>query len=408
MRRPSPTQPAAPAPPPFAVEVPLGPAVIPRLLPALTRALEGGPAVLPLPHAPAALRSALVGALQPQQALDQHGIALVVPTSGSTGEPKGVLLSAAAVLASVSATTERLGGPGRWLLALPATHVAGLMVLARSVLGGNTPVALDLTDGFDPEAFAVASMRVFADSPARRYTSLVPRQLAAILDDGEASLDALTGYDAVLVGGSATHAELLERARAAGARIVTTYGLTETCGGCVYDGLPLDGVRVAVAPNGRIRLGGPVLASGYRLRPDLGADAFADGWFATADAGRLEPDGRLTVLGRLDDVAVSGGVNVPLSAVDAAVSSHPEVREAVAVAVADAEWGQRIVVTVVPVDATHPPTLESIRTHVARRAPAAYAPKELFVIDALPTLPGGKIDRRAVADRLRSQDGPAA
>lgn len=379
------------------VEVPLRPAVVPRLLPAVATALAGGSALLPLPTAPAAVRDGLLSEFAPRKPLEKD-VAFIVPTSGSTGRPKGALLTAAAVRSSAEATLDRLGGPGRWLLALPATHIAGLMVLARSVVAGTEPVAVDLSDGFDPELFAAASVQVFA-AGGRRYTALVPRQLSCLLDAGGAPLSALTGYDRVLIGGAAADGALLDRARKAGVEIVTTYGMTETCGGCVYDGVPLDGVRVELAADGRIRLAGPTLAHGYRLRPDLD-DAFGDGWFTTSDLGSLDGDGRLTVLGRADDVAVSGGENVPLAAVDLAVASHPDVAEALSVAVPDAEWGERVVVAVVPADPGQPPSLDDIRAHVRERHPVAYAPKELHVLDALPTLPGGKTDRRALAARL--------
>jgi O-succinylbenzoic acid--CoA ligase len=222
-----------------------------------------------------------------------------------------------------------------------------------------------------------------------------------ILDAGGAAVDALSAYDAVLVGGSAAAPGLLDRARDDGIRVVTTYGMTETCGGCVYDGLPLDGVRLATTDDGRVRICGPVLARGYRLRPDLTAEAFTDGWFTSADVGRIHPDGRLEVCGRADDVAVSGGVNVPLIAVDAVVGDHPGVAAVATVALQDADWGQRVVAVVVPRDPDHPPTLESVRAHVMRRAPAAHAPKSLVIVDALPVLPSGKVDRRRLAEHLR-------
>jgi O-succinylbenzoic acid--CoA ligase len=386
-----------------ALRVPLGPAVLRRIFPAVAAALEGGPALLPVPGRPAAVRDAMLRVLRPSTPVEEiegDPVALVVPTSGSSGEPKGVLLGAAAVTAAAHATHARLGGPGRWLLALPATHVAGLMILVRSVVADTEPAAVDLTDGFDPESFAAASVHVLGGT-GRRYTALVPRQLGMILDAGGAAVEALTAYDAVLVGGSAAAPGLLDRARDHGVRVVTTYGMTETCGGCVYDGFPLDGVRLATTDDGRVRICGPVLARGYRLRPDLTAEAFTDGWFTSADVGRIHPDGRLEVCGRADDVAVSGGINVPLIAVDAVVGDHPGVAAVATVALQDADWGQRVVAVVVPRDPDHPPTLESVRAHVMRRAPAAHAPKSLVIVDALPMLPSGKVDRRGLAEHLR-------
>lgn len=385
-----------------AIGVPLGPAVLRRILPAVASALAGGPALLPLPEYPAPVRDRLLAALRPSLPVEQADdpVALVVPTSGSTGEPKGVLLGAGALRTSANATHARLGGPGRWLLTLPATHVAGLMVLVRSVVADTEPVSVDLSRGFDPESFAAASVHVLRSTTTRRYTALVPHQLSVVLAAGGAALDSLTAFDAVLVGGSASAAGLLERARSAGVSVVATYGMTETCGGCVYDGLPLDGVRVSTTGDGRVRIAGPTLARGYRLRPELTGQAFADGWFTTADLGHLDADGRLLVYGRVDDVAVSGGVNVPLAAVDAVVASHPGVAQVSAVALPDPEWGQRVVAVVVPRDPADPPTLGSVRAHVQRHAPAAHAPKELVVLHALPTLSGGKIDRRALTARL--------
>lgn len=385
--------------PVHALTIERGSDVLDQMLPVLADALDSGPALLPLPDGPQPLRESVTAALRPDQPLDGDA-ALVVPTSGSTGEPRGVLLPAAAVRASVAATHERLGGPGRWLLALPATHIAGLMVLARSVVAGTAPRALDLRGGFDPEEFVTATARLGGNLAARRYTALVPAQLVTLLEDGNATA-ALAGYDAVLLGGSAAPATLVERAREAGVNIVTTYGMTETSGGCVYDGVPLDGVSIETLPDeaGRIILRGPMLATGYRLRPDLTDEAFVDGWFRTSDAGEFS-NGVLQVTGRLDDVVISGGVNVPLAAVDAALAMVPGIADAAAVAVDDPRWGRRIVAVAVPDAAAQPPTLESVRSAVANIHPAAYVPKELVLVHSLPTLPSGKVDRRALAELL--------
>lgn len=379
------------------VDVPADDSVVGALVPAIDAALGGGAPVVPLPSSPAPLRKQLAAELRPDLPPETADIAAILPTSGATGVPKGVLLSATAIAASARATEKRLGGPGSWLLALPATHVAGFMVLARSVIAGTTPRAIDLSAGFDPAQFAAGSADLATTSAQRRYTSLVARQLALIVDAGGAALDALAGYDAVLVGGSAIPPELVDKATEAGANVVRTYGMTETCGGCVYDGVPLDNVRVDLTDDDVVRITGPVLASGYRGRPDLTQMAFGDGWFRTADLGRVSPEGHLTVLGRSDDVAISGGVNVPLVAVDQAVGSHPQVQDAVAVALPDDQWGQRVVVLVVPADPNQPPSLRSIRSHVKTQAPSAYAPQEVVVTETLPTTPSGKVDRRAAA-----------
>ena len=379
--------------------VPTGPQALDIVLPALAAALDGsGPALLPLPADPAEA-ARLVSALRPDDpaAPLEHDAALVVPTTGSTGEPKGALLPGAALTASAVATSARLGGPGRWLLALPLTHVAGLQVLTRSLLAGTVPAVLDLTAGFRPEEFAEATARLTAG--ARRYTSLVPTQLTRLLDAGGPAVVALCAYDAVLLGGAAPPPALLRRARSLGVRIVTTYGMSETCGGCVYDGRPLDGVRVEVGPDGRVRLSGTVLFTGYRLRPDLTAAALDQGRLVTSDLGRITADGRLEVLGRADDVVVSGGENVALPRVEAALLEHPLLREAAVIAVPDAEWGQRVVAVVVP--HAQPPSLAELRTWVGQRLGRAAAPIGVLVLDALPLAGPGKVDRAA----LRRQVG---
>jgi O-succinylbenzoic acid--CoA ligase len=374
--------------------------VLDRLLPAISGALTGGPAVLPITMPvqgnPPALHESVVSALRPDLPVNDQ-IAMVVPTSGSTGAAKGVELSRSALVASAEATHRRLGGNGTWMLALPVSHIAGLMVLVRSAVAGTSPTAIDLSGGFRPDSFLAASQALFATRPGRAYTALVPRQLSRIIQAGGPAVAALAQFDAVLLGGSALHPDLAAKASAAGVNIVATYGMTETSGGCVYNGQPLENVQVDTVDDGVLRISGPMLAAGYRLRPDLTEAAFSDGWFRTADLGVVAPDGAVTISGRSDDVAISGGVNVSLAAVDVAIESHPGVREAAAVAVPDASWGERIVAVVVATDPRHPPSRQSIRAHVKSRAPAAYAPQEVVVTDSIPTTPSGKVDRRAVA-----------
>ncbi|MDC7122225.1 o-succinylbenzoate--CoA ligase [Cellulomonas fimi] len=391
------------------------------LLDALAAALDGtGPAVRPLaspdlgeqPDAsaaaadvrPAATRARPVttsaGPAAPRPAATQAAhvderVAVVVRTSGSTGEPREVLLSGAALRASATATERRLGGPGRWLLALPTHHVAGLQVLARSVLAGTAPVVVP-PGPFRPAAF-VEAVTGFGTTD-RRYASLVPTQLVRLLDD-PAATTALTTFDAVLLGGAATAPDVLARAHAAGVRVVTTYGMTETCGGCVYDGVPLEGVDVTLDDAGRVLLSGPVLADGYRGRPDLDADAFValpDGRRAlrTHDLGRLD-DGVLAVLGRADDVLVTGGAKVAPAAVEAVLAGLDGVREACVVGVPDAEWGQAVVAVVVPREGDVP-TLDAVREAVARRLGPPSAPRHLLAVRELPLRGPGKVDRAAV------------
>jgi O-succinylbenzoic acid--CoA ligase len=306
----------------------------------------------------------------------------VIATSGSSGAPKQVVLSRDAVLASAQASAARLGGSGAWLLALPSSYVAGLNVMVRSLVAGHRPMVLG--DGL-PRDLAVEG----------GYLSLVPTQLRRWLDE-PADADALAAFAAVLVGGGPVDGSLKERARDAGIRLVATYGMAETCGGCVYDGLPLDGVGLALATDGRVRLSGPVLFDGYLDEPTATAQVLVDGWFHTSDAGRLDADGRLQVLGRVDDMVVSGGVNVPAAAVAARLREHPAVAAAEVLGVADAEWGQRVVAVLTLVDPVEDLGLDEARDWVGEKHPRSWAPRELVVVPALPMLPNGKVDRLAV------------
>ena len=315
------------------------------------------------PEVVAAVREWLLADAEPEP--------LVVETSGSTGRPKRVLLSRRAVVASATATHERLGGPGRWLLTLPASYVAGLQVVVRSLLAGHEP--------------AVAGDDLAADAAGCRYVSLVPTQLHRML---ATHAPTLAGFDAVLLGGGPIDPALRANAEAAGVRVVATYGSSETSGGCVYDGLPLDGVRVTVdEADGRIRIAGPVLFDGYDGDPELTARTLVDGWFVTADTGRMT-DGRLEVLGRVDDVVISGGVNVPTPAVARRLRAHPGVEAVEVVGADDAEWGQRVVAFVVG-----SLSLDEARDWVAAEHPRTWAPREVVVLDALPLLANGKVDR---------------
>jgi o-succinylbenzoate---CoA ligase len=367
----------------------------PRLVELLAAALDGtGPAILPLDAGlPPGRLGELIEALAPDSVEDERGVnrprsvrnpgvaedtAVVIGTSGSTGAPKGVELSAAALRHSAQASLARVGArPGeRWLCCLPVTHVAGLQVLVRSLVSGSEPLLADRADAATLAASGCS------------HVSLVPTQLQRLLESEVDISISLGGFSSVLLGGAAAPAGLLAAARAAGVPVVTTYGMTETCGGCVYDGMPLDGVRVEIGDDERIWLGGPVLFTRYRGA----AGAPEDGWFRTGDLGRLDEAGRLTVRGRADDVINTGGHKVVPGEVAAALESCPGVRDVAVMGQPDPEWGERVVAVVAPADPADPPGLELLRLHVRERLPRYAAPSRVVMVDAVPMLPSGKHD----------------
>lgn len=398
---------------------------------ALRRAWDDGAAVLPLPwEAPPADITRLVEQLRPARLIrrdgeDRHhapgpalglpeGSALVVPTSGSTGAPKAVVLSHAALQAATQASLTRLGAQQgeRFALALPLHHVAGLQVVLRAWACATEPYLVD--DPGDPTALAAAAA-------ATEHVSLVPTQLARLLQREE-TRRAAAAWRTVLVGGAALDPDLAQAAAAAGVNVIVSYGMTETAGGCVYDGRPLDGTAVAIGVDRRIRLRGPTLCTGYlgsgaagtgtpaadgspaepgSAVPTLRSPVDPDGWFATADLGAIR-GGRLEVLGRSDDVAITGGENVSTEQVAAVLRRHAAVADAAVVGVPDREWGSRLVAVVAPRDPSDPPELAALRDLVIEDHSPAYAPRELVLVDELPRDPIGKLrraDLQALATR---------
>jgi O-succinylbenzoic acid--CoA ligase len=353
--------------------------------------LAGGEAVLPLPADDARQTALLTTSLRAGEAIDDD-VAIVVSTSGTTGVPKGAMLTASALTASADATHRRLGGPGRWLLALPAYHVAGLQVLVRSVVADATPVVVDARVDGNELASAVASL-----GSGRRYTSLVAAQLDKALRDPVAAA-ALASLDAVLIGGGPMPVGLAERASAAKISAVRTYGMSETAGGCVYDGVPLDGVLVRI-DDGRVVLGGATLAKGYRNTVE--PDPFAEpGWFRTDDIGAVDDSGVLRVLGRVDDAISTGGLTVLPQLVEAALATHPAVADSAVFGVADERLGQRVVAAIVVAPGHTSPTLAELRAHVTSSLSPTAAPREIHLIDELPRRGIGKVDRRELAARF--------
>lgn len=348
----------------------------------LERLWDSGAAVLPLsPGLPAPETTRLLDLARPAAIVEPSGAtrlggarpargALCLATAGSTGTPKLVELSREALETSARLTAARLGAAGaRWLCCLPLDHVAGIMTVVRSRLYGVEPVVLGR---FDPAEVAATD----ADA-----ISLVPTMLERLVDRGAD----LARWRWILLGGAAVRPSLLERAP----QVVRTYGMTETCGGVVYDGIPLDGVEVGVE-DGVVRLRTPTIMEGYR-----GGPAFDAGWFTTGDLGRWD-GARLRVLGRADDVIVTGGENVSPEEVEALLASHPAVADVAVAGRDDPEWGRRVVAFVVPANGATP-VLEDLRSHVKARAAAYKAPRELVLVDSLPRLASGKVARASLS-----------
>ncbi len=376
-----------------------------RVLAALAAALEGsGPAILPVDPAlpderlarlltefrpavlhteagPRRLDAPVVGSTTAAPIADDT--AVVIATSGSTGRPKAVELSATALIASATASLRRIGAsPGqRWLCCLPTFHVSGLGVLVRSLLTGTHPVF----------AAAVSPQLLAACDCA--YVSLVPTQLRRLLDAGTRP----GRVQAVLLGGAAPGDTLLADARAAGWPVITTYGMSETCGGCVYDCVPLEGVQVRITDS-VVEIAGPTLFSGYLGQPELTASVLADGWFRTADLGYWLPGGGLGIRGRADDVINTGGEKVVPGDIEAVLGTAPGVADVVVVGLPDPEWGEAVTAVVIPANPTNPPDLTELRSTVRAALSAPAAPTRVVVVPHLPLLPSGKPDRAAVRE----------
>ena len=325
----------------------------PQLLEAMMRALKGdGPAL-----ATSDLATAEVDAKT----------ALIVTTSGSTGDPKSVALSANSLISNAKATHKYLGAKigERWSLLLPTSHIAGLNILIRSIELGTDPV----------------NVNGKAD-----YTAIVPTQLHRALNSDTQLLEHLQGCKAVLVGGGALDPELHREAQAKKINIVTTYGMTETSGGVIYNGAPLDGVHIEIR-DGVIAIKAPQVALGY-LNGEFPVE---DGWFITKDRGEFR-DGKLTILGRIDDQIISGGEKISLSAIEnhlQQVFAHPEI---VAFATEDKEWGQKLCIAT-----THDLALTELQDSLKKNFGAHASPKELFKVSSIPYLSIGKPDRKKLA-----------
>jgi O-succinylbenzoic acid--CoA ligase len=362
-----------------AIDLPGGP----EFVTALRREWDDGNAVLPVDRRlPPPARQALLAEMAPSFIIDadgrrplpggrdvEDGDALVMATSGSTGTPKGVVLTHAAVAASAAATSRRLGitADDTWLACLPLSHVGGLSVVTRAIL---TDTPLVVHDGFDAARVTQAA----ADGVTA--VSLVPTALRRV----DATL-----FRVIVLGGARPPSARPPNSH-------TTYGMTETGSGVVYDGWPLDGVDVRVTDDSEVLLRCPMALRCYR---DGSTPLDAEGWLHTGDLGHWQRDGRLHVEGRRGDLIVTGGENVWPDPVEAVLAGHPAVTEVAVAGVADPEWGQRVVAWVVPRGA--PPTLAELRAQVVATMPAFCAPKELHVVSTLPRTALGKVQRHRLA-----------
>jgi O-succinylbenzoic acid--CoA ligase len=369
----------------IALDLPAGPA----FLHALTSAWEQGDAVLPLdPKAPRAYTEAVLRAMAPAAVIDataeRHALpgslpveqddALVVMTSGTTGTPKGAVHTHAAVeyAAFCSSTAAGVIPDSCWLACLPLSHVGGLSVVTRAILTGT---GLKMLDRAEPSAISQAQIE------GATHVSLVPTLLGRI--DPEP-------FHTILLGGSAIPHDRPKNC-------IATYGLTETFGGVVYDGLALNGVEVRISNAGLIELRSPTLLRGYRDRSD---PLDAQGWLRTGDIGRIDPHtGVLSVEGRSDEMILTGGEKVWPQSVEAVLVLHEGVSEVAVIGVADPEWGQRVIALVVPTQGLLPPTLQQARELVREQLPVAAAPKEIRLVDSLPRTSVGKIRRMQLMEQ---------
>ncbi|TFD70238.1 o-succinylbenzoate--CoA ligase [Cryobacterium sp. Hb1] len=325
-------------------------------------------------------------------------VAVVIETSGSTGTPKRVMLATNALLAGAAASAVALGGTGQWLLALPVHYIAGVQVLVRSIAADTNPLVLP-PGHFDPVDFLRLAETM---TEPLRFTALVPVQLARLLDaaDDPALLAVLRRFTAILVGGQAIRPDLIARAAELNVPVVRTYGSSETAGGCIYNGVPIGDTLVRVV-DGQLELSGSVLAEGYLGDETRTSERFlvehGVRWYRTGDLGEIDPiTARVTVLGRADNVIISGGEKVSLDAVEGIVRSCPGFEQAVVIGADDDEWGQ-VPVIVMPGKTGAVMDLEGVAAFVVPILGRAARPGRIMVVTVIPLLSSGKPDRLALA-----------
>ena len=360
---------------------------------------ERGEAVAVLdPAAPPAVLDGLLRRVRPTHVVDTDGrhrrdngvpvaddVRAVMMTSGTTAGPKAVELTAAGLQAAGAGCNAALGvdADDRWLVCLPLHHVAGLAILARAAVGGQ---AVTVHPSFDVAAVASAPRR-----DDTTLVSVVPTMLGRLLDAGAP----LHEYRHVVVGGAPLAPALRHRAETAGVAVVDAYGLSETWGGFVLDGLPIPGAEVDVGPDAEIRVRGPMILRGYRFDPDATDAALdAEGWFRTGDVGEWGEDRRLRLVDRRHDLVITGGVNVSPTAVETVLGDHPDVADVCVTGAPDPHWGERVVAFVVPRAGGSVPTVDALRTFGRDRLRGPELPRQVVEVEAIPRTAGGKPQRR--------------
>lgn len=378
-----------------------------RLVEPLAMALDGtGPAIAPMPTISPTMSADYVGhliaAVRPDDRhcpLESADIALVVATSGSTGAPRGVLLSASNLTPGTRAANGATPADVRWVQALPAYSMGGLNVVVRALATGREPVCVDSVGGAGPftaSGFASA-VREATSTSADVRTSLVPPQLARLMGS-DAGIEALRACTLVLVGGAAARPSLLDAAARLGIAVTTTYGATETAGGCVFDGRPIDGASVRL-DNGQVAVCGPMVAHGYRDDPVATRRHFVDGCYVSQDHGELA-DGVLRILGRIDDIAIINGINVSPDAVSHLVADLPDVASAAVIVMRDDDAEPWLACYVEPRDGALD-VAEAVRLAVQEHLGKAAVPARIVTVTRLPHLPSGKVDRRLLEQWAR-------
>jgi O-succinylbenzoic acid--CoA ligase len=309
-------------------------------------------------------------------------IAMVIHTSGSTGASKEVELSASALVASAQASNKYVGAATgmSWSLLLPLTHIAGINVLVRSIELGTSPIDL---------------RNFVGEYPDSDFTAIVPTQLFRAINGDNNLLNHLKNAKAVLVGGGKLALKLKKEATELGIKIIETYGMTETCGGCIYDGEPLENISYQIGADNRIMISGPSLASGYLGEEELWSESFDGKWFTTSDIGSVG-NGKVEVIGRVDDIVISGGENVSLTSIESLIKKAlPEI-EIAAFAIEDLEWGSAIHLAVVG----HNNLEDEIRNLLSSNLGSAAKPKEFHFLDRIPLTPLGKVDRQSLIEMV--------